>query len=600
MKSFFRIALLCLVSLMLLTACQDDPAPTLPPTTLPTEPTHICAGEKWVMDKDNHWKICDECGNKTEVAPHTLEKDKCTACEVNITVQNDGKTLLVMPTKLLFYPFYPIWDRLYDTDGRLCFERTYTYNNETSQYVIVANTYNADGSRNYALCDHYGFPTEQIFYNAKGEVTDTYTFTNQYDPDERQPFKIKCCQNGILLYEEIYGTVYSSTVYNYLSRRTDYRADGRYSVAKYDEDGKLLSYECFNADETPMNHSSRYDREAGRPLVGSWAVWVQSDIKSLGFSSYINSSINVLLIYTFDLNGNLTITRDVDKEQLYQHYYASEMKGIVDYILGQYATMEEKEAACQEKFGMSIQEYAKYQTDGYDLNWRPYQDQKGVYFVEDGLLYIADSWITFETEMDFLISMDTLTLITDYSTTPLPLKRVSADLSEYSGRFDPETCAHLFGNWTGTVKVDGKSLGFEDTELFITANITVTFDDQGNMTMVMEMDSDEYRNFCIQLSVEAILKNYSHMTRGEVESQFQMKYDMTVTQYATSYVDAQNPAANAVAEWFGIYFIEEGLLYTVDGRTGESDGGAYSLEDGKLTIEDAEFGLSLVLTKENA
>jgi hypothetical protein len=262
--------------------------------------------------------------------------------------------------------------------------------------------------------------------------------------------------------------------------------------------------------------------------------------------------------------------------------------------------MEEKETACQEKFGMSIQEYAKYQTDGYDLNWRPYQDQKGVYFVEDGLLYIADSWTTFETEMDFLISMDTLTLITDYSTTPLPLKRVSADLSEYSGRFDPETCADLFGTWTGTVKVDGKSLGFEDTELFITANITVTFDEKGNMTMVMEMDPEEYRNFCIQLSVEAILKNYSHMTRGEVESQFQMKYDMTVTQYATSYVDAQNPAANAVAEWFGIYFIEEGLLYTVDSRTGESDGGAYSLEDGKLTIEDAEFGLSLVLTKENA
>ena len=504
---------------------------------------------------------------------------------------------MVMPTKLLFYPFYPIWERLYDTDGRLCFERTYTYNNETSQYVIVANTYNADGSRNYALCDHYGFPTEQIFYNTKGEVTDTYTFTNKYDPGEHYPTHVACNRNGILIYKEIYSTHNDDP---YRSRRTDYRPDGSYSVAKYNEKGKLQSYECFNADETPMNHSSRYDREAGRPLVGSWAVWVQSDIKSLGFSSYINSSINVLLIYTFDLNGNLTITRDVDKEQLYQHYYASEMKGIVDYILGQYATMEEKEAACQEKFGMSIQEYAKYQTDGYDLNWRPYQDQKGVYFVEDGLLYIADSWITFETEMDFLISMDTLTLITDYSTTPLPLKRVSADLSEYSGRFDPETCADLFGTWTGTVKVDGKSLGFEDTELFITANVTVTFDEKGNMTMVMEMDPEEYRNFSIQLVIESIKKEYSHMDPDRLDRYYEAYYGLPVAEYATAQVDAQNPAANAVAEWFGIYFIEEGLLYTVDGRTGESDGGAYSLEDGKLTIEDAEFGLSLVLTKENA
>jgi hypothetical protein len=349
-----------------------------------------------------------------------------------------------------------------------------------------------------------------------------------------------------------------------------------------------------------MNHSSRYDREAVRPLVGSWAVWVQSDTYTLGFDSLVINPINVLLTYTFDLNGNLTITQDVDKEQLYQHYFDVVMKELADFTLGEYATMEEKEAACQEKFGMSMQEYAKRRTDGYDLDWMNHREQKGVYFVEDGLLYIADSWTTFETEMDFLISMDTLTLITDYSTTPLPLKRVSADLSEYSGRFDPETCADLFGTWTGTVKVDGKSLGFEDTELFITANITVTFDEKGNMTMVMEMDPEEYRNFSIQLVIESIKKEYSHMDPDRLDRYYEAYYGLPVAEYAAAQVDVQNPAANAVAEWFGIYFIEEGLLYTVDGRTGESDGGAYSLEDGKLTIEDAEFGLSLVLTKENA
>ena len=597
MKPFFRIALLCLVSLMLLTACHDDPAPTLPPTTLPTEPTHICAGEKWVMDKDNHWKICDECGNKTEVAPHTLEKDKCTACEVNITVQNDGKTLLVMPTKLLFYPFYPIWERLYDTDGRLCFERTYTYNNETSQYVIVANTYNADGSRNYALCDHYGFPTEQIFYNTKGEVTDTYTFTNQYDPGDHYPTHVACNRNGILIYKEIYSTHNDDP---YRSRRTDYRPDGSYSVAKYNEKGKLKSYECFNADETPMNHSSRYDREAGRPLVGSWAVWVQSDTLTMGLYDLESRPISVLMTYTFDLNGNLLITRDLDPTEHYQYRYDAEMMMLMDWDMEEYPTLEEKEAACQEKYGKSPHEYVTDRLSGWLFEVEGHREQKGVYFVEDGLLYIADSWTTFETEMDFLISMDTLTLITDYSTTPLPLKRVSADLSEYSGRFDPETCADLFGTWTGTVKVDGKSLGFEDTELFITANVTVTFDEKGNMTMVMEMDPEEYRNFSIQLVIESIKKEYSHMDPDRLDCYYETYYGLPVAEYATAQVDAQNPAANAFAEWFGIYFIEEGLLYTVDGRTGESDGGAYSLEDGKLTIEDAEFGLSLVLTKENA
>jgi hypothetical protein len=604
MKSFFRIALLCLVLLMLLTACQDDPTPsssaTQPSTAStpqPTEPTHHCAGKQWEVDRDHHWMICDECGKQILFGAHFLHEDECGDCKVTVTRQNSQTTLL---TKRGTYRRYPDWEKIYDADGRLTYDATYTLDNKTNQFTIAQNYYHADGSREYALCDNNGYPVEHIFYDAKGQVKDTYTFTNQYDPDERQPFKIKCCQNGILLYEELYGTVYSSTVYNYLSRRIDYRPDGSYSVTKYNEKGKLKSYECFNADETPMNHSSRYDREAGRPLVGSWAVWVQSDTYTLGFDSLVINPINVLLTYTFDLNGNLNITQDVDKEQLYQHYFDVVMKELADFTLGEYATMEEKEAACQEKFGMSIQEYAKYQTDGYDLNWRPYQDQKGVYFVEDGLLYIADSWITFETEMDFLISMDTLTLITDYSTTPLPLKRVSADLSEYSSRFDPETCADLFGTWTGTVKVDGKSLGFEDTELFITANITVTFDEKGNITMVMEMDPEEYRNFSIQLVIESIKKEYSHMDPDRLDRYYEAYYGLPVAEYATAQVDAQNPAANAVAEWVGIYFIEEGLLYTVDGRTGESDGGAYSLEDGKLTIEDAEFGLSLVLSKENA
>ena len=600
MKSFFSIMLLCLLTLALLTACNGDPTPsssnTLPSTPQPSEPTHECIGQEWVMDKDSHWKICNECGKQLLFFPHQLNEGECVDCKVTITKQNDQTTLL---TKRGTYRRYPDWEKIYDADGRLTYDATYTFDNKTNQFIIIKNYYHADGSREYALCDNNGYPVEYIFYDSNGNVTDTYTYTYKYW-EEYTPTHITCYRNGILLYEEGYGTVYSNTVYHYLSRRIDYRPDGSYSVAKYNEKGKLQSYECFNADKTPMNHNSRYDRDSGRPLVGSWAVWVQSDTYTLGFDSLVINPINVLLTYTFDLNGNLTITQDVDKEQLYQHYFDVVMKELADFTLGEYATMEEKEAACQEKFGMSMQEYAKQRTDGYDLDWMNHRKQNGIYFVEDGLLYIADSWITFETEMDYVITMDTLTLITDYSTTPLPLKRISADLSEYDGRFDLETCTHLFGNWTGTVKVDGKSLGFEDTELFIMANVTVTFDDQGNMTMVMEMDPDEYRNFCIQLSIEAIVKEYSNLTRPQLETRFQERYDMSVTQYATAQVDLQNPAANAVTEWFGIYFIEEGLLYTVDGRTGEIDGGAYSLEDGKLTIEDAEFGLSLVLTKENA
>jgi hypothetical protein len=184
-------------------------------------------------------------------------------------------------------------------------------------------------------------------------------------------------------------------------------------VSEFTYKGGLQFYNCFNADGTPMDHSDRYDRDACKPLVGTWSMLVQSDTHTMGLYDLESRPIKVLLTYTFDRNGNLLISQDLDPTEHYQYRYDVEMM-LLDLTLGEHPTTEEKEAACQAKFGMSLHDYVTKRLSGFLFEMEGHREQKGIYFVEDGQLYIADNWVTFEVGMDFVVDGDTLTPMTDY------------------------------------------------------------------------------------------------------------------------------------------------------------------------------------------
>ena len=597
MKLVKRMLFPCLFALTLLTACQKTSptstiAPTIAPTTQPTDPPHICqpASENYLIDKDSHWQLCD-CGKKIHIADHQINQEKCVDCGVTIANESDGSTTLTMERSLVTSGLnFPKWVRRYDADGRLFYECTYDLD-EQWQYHIDYHYYFADGSWEDAVCDGFGNPTQRTLFDINGNVTDIFTYSYTYYPNDPTPTHVDCFQNEVLIYKEIYSR-YNGQPFR--SRRTDYRADGRYSVMNFDENGNVKDYSCFNADGTPLNHSNRYNRELGRPLVGSWYVIVQSNTHTMGLYNCENTQVNVLLTYTFALNGTLTITQDVDPEFMYQYYYNDHLRALIELTFFEHPTMEEKEAACQAQFGMSLHEKAVEYANGCDLTLEGHQVHQGVYFVEEDMLYIADSWITFETGNIFVIDGDILRI---YSNSVLPLVRMVPDVEDYSDRFIQANCQDLFGTWKGKVTLDGKSLGLGESNRSITANVTVTFDDQGKMTIIIEMDPMEFRTFTIEASIDAILQSYSDKTPTQVDSSYLLWYGMTLREYITSQVDAQNPAANSVLEWLGSYFIENGLLYTANHQGGELDSDAYSLEGDKLIIPDPDTGLTLELTK---
>ena len=74
--------------------------------------THKAAGE-WLVDKDNHWKVCEEDGEKVDEAAHNLEAGKCSVCGVE--VKKDGDTVDV-------YKFDDhenwIWNLHYEANGK--------------------------------------------------------------------------------------------------------------------------------------------------------------------------------------------------------------------------------------------------------------------------------------------------------------------------------------------------------------------------------------------------------------------------------------------------------------------------------------------------
>ena len=593
MKLLKRMLFPCLLVLTLLTACEEtSPTSIVTSTTEPTDPPHICqpASENYLMDKDSHWQICD-CGEKIHITDHQTDKKKCVDCGVTITSESDGSTTLTMERSFVTSGLnFPEWVRSYDADGRLFYECTCDLD-EQWQYHIDYHYYYADGSWEDAVCDGFGNPTQRTLFDAKGNVTDIFTYSYTYYQNNPTPTHVDCFQNEVLIYKEIYSR-YNDQPFR--SRRTDYRADGRYSVMNFDEKGNIKDYSCFNADGTPMNHSNRYNRELGRPLVGSWYVMVQSDTRTLGLYNCENTQVNVLLTYTFALNGALTITQDVDPEFMYQYYYNDSLRALIELTFYEHPTMEEKEAACQAQFGMSLHEKAAEYANGCDLTLEGHRVHQGVYFVEEDTLYIADSWITFETGNIFVIDGDTLRI---YADSVLPLVRIVPDVEDYFDRFVQTNCQDFFGTWKGKVTLDSKSLGLGESTRSITANVTVTFDDQGKMTIVIEMDPTEFRTFTIEASIDAILQSYSDKTPTQVDSSYLLRYGMTLREYITSQVDSQNIAANSVLEWIGSYFIEDDLLYTADYQGGELDSDSYSLEGDELTFSDPDTGLSLELTK---
>ncbi len=256
MKVFKKIVimlLVCFLTVFVITACKEKP------NNNGDNHTHT-AGEEWLFDKDSHWKVCVEDGEKVDSAAHTLENEKCTVCGVKVKVKDNLTDVYVLDKKgnwtvcvhydgenkvseeTIEYEYLAdgnIKSMKIMTDGKLTYEAEYGVDDEGFNYEKSSTQYNEDGTKYYTEFDNKGDMLKETMYKADGTVEYDYTHVYTYgDNAQKTSEKI---YSGEKLVKEI----------NYIVLFIDTWGGGSYKleVITYNDDGtKTVEYFTENGE----------------------------------------------------------------------------------------------------------------------------------------------------------------------------------------------------------------------------------------------------------------------------------------------------------------------------------------------------------------
>ena len=340
MKRILQIILVSLMLICLLAGCEEPapesvPSSSMPPVSSSSKPTevnsqpsssvpassvpgHVCqSGGQWQFDLRYHWRLCDEHGEKTDVAEHSINFGYCSTCKVFFS-DLDGWTLLHNYNEYR----HLVLGLSYDENGVLMYKDfyEYTYNEEGTMLsqiyyendILVSGFhyndyahqtaeiyYKPDGSiekdiRNEYTYDEQGrvtgqkhsvndapdwesyyayvgetrIITLQVNYDEKGNKTAVH---HSYD-DNANPTESTTYVNDVLTTKYEY-TCIAHPVHGIqiqTARKYLYNPDGsytlydytvssggEYAVSVYDADGRLLSTQYYDADDNPIEKPGR-------------------------------------------------------------------------------------------------------------------------------------------------------------------------------------------------------------------------------------------------------------------------------------------------------------------------------------------------------
>lgn len=260
------LILVCSLAFAVFTGCKktDDNGDNNKGTENNSEKhTHDENGE-WQFDKENHWKVCSEDGEKVSFGAHTFEYKECTVCKVRIGIERDEFTTYNVYNDAGFQTeavsFYKdgrvvktITEYTYDdnnniktsktsTEGKVLEEAEWAFDENFGSYIEKNTVYREDGTKLYVEYNKYSETRKQIEYNADGSVVYEKSFEYEYDENDECVIK-KSYENGKLV-EETKRILFSEDdwggkVYHY--ETTTYNEDGTKTVQVVDESGNKIS-----------------------------------------------------------------------------------------------------------------------------------------------------------------------------------------------------------------------------------------------------------------------------------------------------------------------------------------------------------------------
>lgn len=360
MKRFLHISLVCLLMLAILAACGNDapsssnppgtsstnpgtsstapsngnptdptdPLPTDPQPTdpKPSDPNHTCQAmsDDYMMDKDNHWQLC-ECGKILNKEAHKMQEETCRVCSAEIyTDEYDGITYLSM------YNEYgdTILCQVYDAEGNLTLTETYAhaYND---QGIRISEKYYIDGNLSCETTwDVWGNMLSTIEYDESGDVINSLVYELTCD-SQGNVLTEKHITNGVLTYEATFG--YKDDGTYWVVSDIYYLEDGSKEESHYNEYGDTTSKVTYDAqgnvvdtytfeyrytngvkihERCTMNGKLQYIDEYTTISEDGWDCTYLSQRSeyaedgSYSVTTY-DDEYNVLSYYCYDASGNL-------------------------------------------------------------------------------------------------------------------------------------------------------------------------------------------------------------------------------------------------------------------------------------------------------
>lgn len=211
---------------------------------------HTHEATAWKCDLQNHWQVCEDCGEEFNTGEHSLDEyGYCEKCGNSVSDYGDGTYEIMTYDEqgsLASQIIYDadgnsieeiIYENEYFDDGnpKHCLEYrqgllTYEEKYEHCEHQEIAEvymseqiSYDEDGSKTVMLCDEYSNPLSYISYDADGNVTNADIYEYIYD-DEGNLSKQICRSNDVVSQESYYAVDADGNTYT--AREIFYNDDG--------------------------------------------------------------------------------------------------------------------------------------------------------------------------------------------------------------------------------------------------------------------------------------------------------------------------------------------------------------------------------------
>ena len=155
-------------------------------------------------------------------------------------------------------------------------------------------------------------------------------------------------------------------------------------------------------------------------------------------------------------------------------------------------------------------------------------------------------------------------------------------------RFKTANCKDLFGTWSGIAKMDCEELIGKGFTTKAELNISIVFNQDGTIKQISSMvDKDSFNQKVEEYLIEELYKAAENqgMNKEQANEAMIAQYSMNVETYAKKSASAINWDALFAFDLPGVYYVENGKMYTGSTWKGEMDKDDFSITGNTLYIE---------------